>query len=47
MPKGQERPGREKKKPKKDKTSKPVSAYASQYGNQPSRIVEPAPGKKQ
>ncbi|MGH6894308.1 MAG: hypothetical protein ACREEP_18835 [Dongiaceae bacterium] len=46
MPKGQQH-GREKKKPKKDKASKTPSAYASQYGNQPSRIAEPAPAKKQ
>ena len=44
--KGQER-GREKKKPKKDKSAKQPSAYASQYGTQPSRIVEQPPAKKQ
>jgi hypothetical protein len=46
MPKGQQH-GREKKKPKKEKSAKQPSAYASQYGAQPSRIVEQAPAKKQ
>ena len=47
MPKGQQ-PGREKKKPKKDKGSKPVSAYHSAYGKQqPTHITETVPGKKQ
>jgi hypothetical protein len=47
MPKGQQH-GREKKKPKKDKASKPQSTYASEYGKQqPSHIVESTTGKKQ
>jgi hypothetical protein len=47
MPKGQQH-GREKKKPKKDKGSKPQSAYAAAYGKQqPSHIVESSSGKKQ
>lgn len=46
MPKGQQH-GREKKKPKKEKSAKQPSAYASQYGAQPSRIVEQPPAKKQ
>jgi hypothetical protein len=47
MPKGQQH-GREKKKPKKDKASKPQSAYASEYSKQqPTHIVDSGPGKKQ
>jgi hypothetical protein len=48
MPKGQQH-GREKKKPKKDKASKPVSAYHAEYSKQqPTHITtETVPGKKQ
>lgn len=48
MPKGQQH-GREKKKPKKDKASKPQSAYAAEYGKhqQPSHIGDTTSGKKQ
>jgi hypothetical protein len=47
MPKGQQH-GREKKKPKKDKASKPQSTYAAEYGKyQPSHLVDTSGGKKQ
>ena len=48
MPKGEQRGNREKKKPKKDKGSKSVSAYHAEYSKQqPTHITEPTPGKKQ
>ena len=48
MPKGEQRSNREKKKEKKDKGSKQVSAYHSSYGKQqPTHITESVPGKKQ
>ena len=37
MSKGEQRPNREKKKPKKDKSGKQPSAYASAYGNSANR----------
>lgn len=48
MPKGEQRSGREKKKPKKDKAAKHVSAYATEYGRnqQPGPITGTPPGKK-
>jgi len=48
MPKGEQRNSREKKKPKKDKGAKHVSAYASEYGRQqqPSHITDTVPNKK-
>lgn len=48
MPKGEQRSGREKKKPKKDKAAKHVSAYATEYGRnqQPAHITDTPPGKK-
>ena len=48
MSKGEQRSNREKKKPKKDKSAKHVSAYASEYGKQqqPSHITDTVPGKK-
>ncbi|MEZ5831252.1 MAG: hypothetical protein R3D05_08720 [Dongiaceae bacterium] len=48
MPKGEQRSNREKKKSKKDKGAKQVSAYAATYGKQqPTHIIENPPGKKQ
>jgi len=49
MPKGELRGNREKKKPKKDKAAKHVSAYAVEYGRQqqPSHITDSAASKKQ
>jgi hypothetical protein len=48
MPKGEQRSGREKKKPKKDKAAKHVSSYAAEYGRnpQPTHITDTPPGKK-
>ena len=47
MPKGDQRSNREKKKPKKDKGAKHVSAYASEYGRQqPTHITDTGPGNK-
>ncbi len=47
MPKGEQRGNREKKKPKKDKAAKHVTAYSNQYGKaQPAHITDSAPGKK-
>ena len=48
MARGEQRSNREKKKPKKDKGAKHVTAYAAQYGRQqPAHITDSAPGKKQ
>ncbi|WP_162917457.1 hypothetical protein [Dongia deserti] len=48
MPRGEQRGNREKKKPKKDKGARHVSAYAAQYGKQqPSHVTDTASGKKQ
>lgn len=48
MPKGEQRGNREKKKPKKDKGAKHVTAYAAQYGKQePAHITDSGHGKKQ
>ena len=45
MPKGEQRGNREKKKPKKDKTAKQPSAYASAYGNSSTRMPDNNPKK--
>lgn len=45
MAKGEQRPTREKKKPKKDKASKQPSAYASAYGNGSNRMPDNNPKK--
>lgn len=45
MSKGEQRPNREKKKPKKEKAAKQQSSYASEYGRQPAR-PDAGPGKK-
>mgnify|MGYP003579117113 CR=1 FL=1 len=48
MPRGEQRNTREKKKPKKDKGAKHVTAYAAEYSRQqPPQITASAPGKKQ
>jgi hypothetical protein len=48
MPRGEHRSNREKKKPKKDKSAKHVTAYAAEHGRQqPTQITNSVPGKKQ
>lgn len=48
MPKGEQRGNREKKKPKKGKETKHVSAYATEYGRQqPTHITDTTVSKKQ
>lgn len=45
MSKGEQRPNREKKKPKKDKGAKQQSAYAAAYGNSSNRMPDNNPKK--